>query len=322
MSTIEQAAKRLEALRRAGIDIPAPDSGVSRGTVGPENNRTVMAERSVRGLEPCEPPGVPAAERSSLKGSGEAHPAAQRAKEVKIDLARLAAAGLVTPEAPRSQLADEFRVIKRPLLDNARGQSAAPVSRANLILVTSGLPGEGKTFTAINLAMSIAMEMDHTVLLVDADVARPSLLGVLRLPPSAGLMDVLTSPGIGLSDVLLRTNVSKLTLLPAGMHHPRATELLASQGMMSLVQELANRYSDRVIVFDGPPLLPTTESRVLATHMGQIVVVVEADSTTHGTVRNALAMLQGCPVVMTILNKAAQSDVGSYYGYYGDDRAD
>jgi protein-tyrosine kinase len=305
-------------LRRAGIDIPGPDSSSPRGPAAGEVNRAVAAERPIRNLERYESSREP----SALKGAEEVYSPAQRAKEVKIDLARLAAAGLVTPEAPRSQLADEFRVIKRPLLDNARGKSAAPVSRANLIMVTSGLPGEGKTFTAINLAMSIAMEMDHTVLLVDADVARPALLGVLGLPPSAGLMDVLTSPGISLSDVLLRTDVSKLTLLPAGMHHPRATELLASQGMMNLVHELANRYADRVIVFDGPPLLPTTESRVLATHMGQIVVVVEADNTTHGTVRNALAMLQGCPVVMTILNKAAKSDVGSYYGYYGDGRAD
>jgi protein-tyrosine kinase len=320
VSTIEQAAKRLEALRRAGIDVPAPDSRVSRSTTGTDNDRTVVTERPLRGVDPREATGD-AAEPSLPKGSIESHSPARHAKEVKIDLARLAAAGLVTPEAPRSQLADEFRVIKRPLLDNAHGNSAAPVSRANLIFVTSGLPGEGKTFTAINLAMSIAMEMDHTVLLADADVARPSLLGVLGLPPSAGLMDMLTNPGIALSDVLLRTNVPKLTILPAGMHHSRATELLASQGMVSLVCELATRYSDRVIVFDGPPLLPTTESRVLASHMGQVVVVVEADNTTHGTVRNALAMLEACPVVMTILNKAAQSDVGSYYGYYGDDRA-
>ncbi len=232
---------------------------------------------------------------------------------MSIDLARLAASGIVTPTSARSQIADEFRVVKRPLLDNIR--SAENRSGANLIMVTSALPGEGKTFVAINLAMSIAMELDKTVLLVDADVARPSLLSTLGLPPSPGLMDLLTEESVGLSNVLLRSNVEKLTLLPAGSPQARSTELLASQSMAGLVQELSNRYSDRVIVFDAPPLLPTTESRVLASHMGQIVVVVGADSTTQGTLRQALSTVQSCPVVMTLLNKAVRSEVGSYYGY-------
>jgi receptor protein-tyrosine kinase len=115
--------------------------------------------------------------------------------------------------------------------------------------------------------------------------------------------------------VLLRTNVEKLSLLPAGSPQTRATELLASQSMANLVEELSSRYSDRIILFDAPPLLPTTESRVLATHMGQIVLVVAADSTTQGAIRQAMATIQSCPIVMPVLNKAIRSEVGSYYGY-------
>ena len=121
------------------------------------------------------------------------------------------------------------------------------------------------------------MELDNTVLLVDADVARPSLLNVLGLPPTKGLMDVLVNQATDLSEVLLRTSVQKLSILPAGTPHPKATELLASDAMTQLLEEMATRYADRILIFDSPPLLVTTESRVLATHMGQIVVVVEAE---------------------------------------------
>jgi receptor protein-tyrosine kinase len=186
-----------------------------------------------------------------------------------------------------------------------------------MIMVTSALAGEGKTFSAVNLAMSIAMELDNTVLLVDADVANPTLPEILRFSSPKGLMNVLTDPAIRLPDVLLRTNVPKLSILPAGAPHRRATELLASEAMERLIADVANRYADRIVIFDAPPLLPTTESRVLATHMGQIVVVVEADKTSHSALKQALAAIESCPIVLTMLNKAARSDVGSYYGYRG-----
>jgi receptor protein-tyrosine kinase len=188
-----------------------------------------------------------------------------------------------------------------------------------MIMVTSALPGEGKTFTSINLAMSIALELDHTVLLVDADVTRPNVMASLGLPEAKGLLDVLVDRNVQLSDVMLRTNIEKLSLLPAGSGHARATELLASEVMVNLVEDMASRYKDRIVIFDAPPLLATTESRVLATHMGQVVVVVEADRTTHGTLADALDTVKSCPVVATVLNKASRSDVGPYgYGYgYG-----
>ena len=183
-------------------------------------------------------------------------------------------------------------------------------------MVTSALPGEGKTFTSINLAMSIAKELDHTVLLVDADVVRPSVLGRLGLPPARGLMDLLTDRDHDLADVLLKTNIPKLTLLPAGHSSSSTTELLASASMEELLDELATHYSDRIIIFDAPPLLPSTESRVLASRMGQVMVVVEADKTSRSTVQQAFATLEACPVVMGMINKYKGSPMGSGYGYY------
>jgi len=237
---------------------------------------------------------------------------------IELDLARLHGMGMVTPDHPRSTIAEEYRVIKRPLLKNASTLSASRVENGNLIMVTSALPGEGKSFTALNLAISMAMELDHTVLLVDADVSKPSVLRTLGLPPERGLMDVLVNAGVDLPDVLLRTNIEKLSILPAGNTSQRATELLASEGMNRLLDEMASRYADRIIVFDSPPLLVTTEARALATHMGQIVVVVEAERTSHTAVKQAVAMIEACPVKMMLLNKSTMQGPGGYYGYgYG-----
>ena len=243
---------------------------------------------------------------------------AAMSRTVHIDLAMLAAKGMVTPDQPRTAIAEEFRVIKRPLLRNATDTGPARITNANLIMVTSAMPGEGKTFSAINLAISMAMELDYTVLLVDADVSRPSVFRQLGLPPERGLMDVLAGEVTDLSDVLLRTNIEKLSILPAGMPHQRATELLASENMNRLLKQIASRYSDRIVVFDSPPLLVTTESRVLATHMGQVVVVVESERTTHSSVKQALATIESCPIKLMMLNKSRHSGPGSYYGYgYG-----
>ena len=179
-------------------------------------------------------------------------------------------------------------------------------------MVTSALPGEGKTFTAVNLAMSIAMEFDNTVLLVDGDVAHPSLPSVLGVPPSPGPARPADRATSSTSPTCcVKTNIEKLTILPAGSRHRRATELLASEQMASLLRELASRYPDRIIIFDSPPLLATTEARVLATHMGQIVMVVAADSTTQHAVKQALATIESCEIVLMMLNKASKTDVGT-----------
>jgi protein-tyrosine kinase len=302
VNIIEQAARRLEELRRSGVEVPASLSG-ERRAAGPDALpvRPRSASQRPRGGTPSPDAAAPL---------------------VEIDLQRMAQMGYVTPDSSRTQIANEFRVIKRPLLSNVLGRSAAPVERANLIMVTSSVPGEGKTFVSINLAISLAMELDSTVLLVDADVSRSSVLQRLGLSSSVpGLLDVLTDPALSVGDVLLRTNVDKLSLMPAGAPSGHATELLASAQMTRLLDELATRYSDRILVFDAPPLLPSTESRVLATHMGQVVVVVESERTSHQTVATALTTLESCPVVLPLLNKSSRAEVGNYYGYYGPEAA-
>lgn len=240
----------------------------------------------------------------------------RRSRDVTVDLLRMQRAGLLVPGQPRSQLEEEFRIVKRPLLENVRGQGAMRPDRANLIMVTSALPGEGKTQTAINLATSIAMELDHTVLLVEADVLRPSALERLGVQSSKGLLDLLEFPQTQLSDVLLRTNIPKLTLLPAGTASSRSTELLASGAMNSLLNELASKYADRVIIFDTPPLLSTTESRVLAANMGQVIMVIEANKTPINTIKQAFTTVENHPVVMSMLNKYRGPKGSTAYGYY------
>jgi exopolysaccharide/PEP-CTERM locus tyrosine autokinase len=238
---------------------------------------------------------------------------------VTLDLEAMAASGLLVPNQSRSLLANEFRVIKRPLIANAMGKGSNPIQNGNLIMVTSALPGEGKSFTAVNLAISIAMELDNTVMLVDADVARPSVLTMLGLPPAEGLLDVVKDDSLDISQVLLHTNVEKLSILPSGTSHPRATELLASESMIRLLDDISKRYPDRIIVFDSPPLLLTTEARALATHMGQIVIVVQSGTTTQAAVREAISTIESCPLKMMVLNQATQSASDRYgYGYaYG-----
>lgn len=306
-SLIEQAARRLAQLQQAGVDVPGkvPDPEVR----GEKPSIVEAAAAAAHLMEPLDLATAPAGPAPTIPRG--------RTKRVELDLDAIAAAGLVSPQAPGSPIAEQYRVIKRPLLSNALGKGTAPqIENGNLIMVTSALPDEGKTFNAINLAMSIVAELDCTVMLVDADVARPSVLELLGLPPEPGLLDLLQDETLDLSSVLLRTNVDKLSLLPSGTPHPRATELLASEAMVRLINGMAGRYSDRIIIFDSPPLLVTTESHVLASHMGQVVMVVEAERTLQNEVMQALSTIDSCPVKLMILNKAkVEFKKGYSYGY-------
>ena len=239
----------------------------------------------------------------------------QASRFENINLAKLRQFGMITPDGERSQIAEQFRLIKRPLIMNAFNQGAAPIKNGNLIMVTSSFPGEGKSFCSINLALSIAMERDHRVLLVDADVAKPSIPKFFGFKADKGLMDVLLDEHVQLSDVLIRTNVEKLSILPAGRGHRYATELLASEAMNRLLQDMSQRYHDRIIIFDSPPLLATTEARVLATHMGQIVMVVESERATRDALKEALRQIESCDVVSLLFNKGNALTGGDYYGY-------
>lgn len=338
MSLIEKAVQRLGQLKQAGGQ-PATAPHIEPMIEGLQAETATQPGVSAKSAQTAlrnEPVIDGASVHSGAGGRGTPAPLHNEPREriqrgaaggrmVELDLVRLTQAGMVTPDLPRSAIAEEYRVIKRPLIRNAQGRGAGAIDNANLIMITSSLPGEGKSFTAINLAMSIAMEMDHTVLLVDADFPRPSVLTRLGLPPQKGLMDVLAGDVSDLSEVMLRTNIDKLSILPAGMPHQRATEMIASDAMNRMLDQMANRYSERIIIFDSPPLLPTTEARVLAAHMGQVVVVVESNRTTHGVIRHALSTIEACPVKLLVLNKASEKTRENIYGYgqgYGYGYAD
>jgi protein-tyrosine kinase len=254
----------------------------------------------------------------TANGIGQAlmHGTASQSNPTMLDLTRLRQLGGVTPNEEKTQIAEEFRMIKRPLITNAFNQGAGHIKNGNLIMVTSALAGEGKSFCAVNLAMSIAMEMDHTVLLVDADVAHPSIPTYLGLQAQRGLLDILLDDKLELADVMMRTNVEKLSILTAGKKSMHATELLASQNMSKLLADIAQRYRDRIVIFDSPPLLSTTESHVLATQMGQIVLVVEAETTPQKAVMEALRQIESCNVINLIFNKARAFPGVGYYGNY------
>ena len=227
---------------------------------------------------------------------------------LQIDARWMRSQNFITPESGRTMIAEDFRRIKRNLLAGA----AKP-----RVMVTSALPGEGKTFCAINLAISMAMELDRRVVLVDADTVRPSVLQGLGVEGGLrGLMDVLVEGGSLSDDLVRRTNIGKLSILPGGTHRANATELLASDMMRALVQDLSDRHPDRIVIFDSPPLLVASESAALAGHMSQILMVVAAKQTTEDALREALKRLDGCncPVGL-VLNKSEPSGVG--YGYYG-----
>ena len=255
-------------------------------------------------------------ERPRDEGIARAPAARANGNSVTIDLDRLQRQSIITPGSGRTPMGESFRRVKRHLLANIA--NADPGAPANLVMVTSPLANEGKTFCAINLAISMAMEMERTVLLVDADVAKPSVPSVLGLKIDKGLMDVLFQEGANLADVLCRTNIDKLTLLPAGKGRHQATEMLASDAMGALLTEMSERYSDRIIIFDSPPLLAASESSVLATRMGQIVMVVEAGKTTEAALKESLTRVESCRNVGLLLNKI-EGDLGlGGYGYgYG-----
>lgn len=319
MSIIEQATQRLEELKRAGVSVPWAAAGIAKS----ELQARVDASQRYPSVESTPAVAVrqlgvdsPASSVASLRVLRSPSTTEPRAP-LLLNLEELERSGHLVPTQTRSTLAEEFRQIKRPLLKNARSKDSA-ANRLSLIMVTSALPGEGKTFCAINLAMSMAAEIDTSVLLVDADVLRPQVLQRLGIEAEKGLLDVLTDAELDLSDVIHKTNVPKLSILPSGARNMMSTELLASEAMETLLVSLANRYSDRVVIFDAPPLLVTNEAQVLASRVGQVVLVVQASTTPRSVVLQAFAAVEQCPVVMSVLNKAHETATTVGYGrYYG-----
>jgi exopolysaccharide/PEP-CTERM locus tyrosine autokinase len=251
---------------------------------------------------------IPVARKKKVSVEGEKHHISQE------DLMR---GGLLAPLDQAASVADEFRGIKRPLIANTlrTGPDAGP--HQNVIMIASGLPGAGKTFCSVNLAVSISLERELNVLLVDADVAKPHISRAFGLEEAPGLIDLLLDESGSVADVLVRTDLNDIQVLPAGRRHSQATELLASDRMSAIVKELATRYSDRIVLLDSPPLLITSEAQALAGQVGQIALVVEAGQTTKQALAQTIETLPTDKAVNVILNKArGWGRSGSYYGEY------
>jgi len=226
--------------------------------------------------------------------------------------------GFLLPEMKDTIQLDEYRQIKRPLLINAFGKCAAREERANLVMITSSVAGEGKTYTTINLALSMAMERDTTVLIIDGDNIRASLTRSLGLDGSIGLIELLTDENLSVEDTIIKTDIPKLSVIPSGKMNAYSTELYASEKMEQLLKELAERYNDRIILFDSPPLLQTSQTKVLSQHVGQILVVVEEGKTPQKAVAEAVGLLEQNKIIGTVINKRRYRSSGDYYGgYYG-----
>jgi len=248
-------------------------------------------------------------------------------KQVKLRRRLLEANMLVTGSNLDREIEDEYRKVKRPLVSNAVGRNKLLVDRGNVILVTSSIPGEGKSYTSVNLALSIANEMDTTVLLVDGDIAKFGVSRALGIDGEYGLIDVLENDNLDIADVMLHTDIPKLRVVSAGKkQHEHVAEFLASQRMANLIDELASRYSDRIVIIDGPPLLPTPQTQILAGLVGQVVFVIEAGKTRQSLVAEALEMIPEEQAVGLVLNKnEGVSGGGGYgygygYGYYADNQ--
>lgn len=300
MSTIEKALDKLGAVNSVNVSVePSKDRAMS-------DNTPVISEQAITSNETV----------ATDSANAQTVAAIAPRNYIEIDLQSLSNRNFVSIATERRLIYEEYRVIKRKLINNAFGGLSSTLKHPNLILVSSSRPGEGKTFTSVNLALSIALEQDKTVLLVDADVLRPNVSRTLEISTPLGLTDYLSSTDVNAADIIYSTNVERLKIITAGKPHHLSTELLASDKMIELVNEFASRYPDRIVIFDAPPLLGVNETAVLAAMCGQAVVVLEENKTKLNELDKALSLLPKELAVGFVINKAYYSrDKGYGYGY-------
>jgi protein-tyrosine kinase len=277
-----------------------------------------VIENAIKKLQAARPRSAAARDAQHASAASRRREAAEAgsARAVTLNQEALRAAGLLPPLHQERELAQQFRQIKRPLINAALGRNVAQIPNGNLILVASATAGEGKTFTSLNLALSMRLEEDLTVLLLDGDVVNPRMTQILGLESEPGLLDVIRDPALPLASVILSTDLPGLSFLPAGRQDPNSTELLASARMREVVSELGGHDATRIVLFDSAPLVLTTESLALAELAGQILVVVRADQTPQHVVLEAVGSLpEGKPVSLALNQSMKQPQHGYYYQY-------
>ncbi|MBB6091629.1 receptor protein-tyrosine kinase [Povalibacter uvarum] len=310
MSLVELAIKKMQAAARGASDAPVPQPPAA------DRPRTVPLAEPAPVVARLAPGVVGEMVSTGVHRALGSQPVEHRTdKMLLVDRRALRAAGLMPPENQERALADQYRHIKRPLIAAATGRGGQRLDRGQLIMMASAMPGEGKTFTSINLALSMALEKDISVLLVDADVPKPHISRTFGVESELGLLDVLRDRKTTVESVIIPTDVPNLSILPAGVRSDTATELLASHRMEETVNHLATANPRRVVVIDSPPLLLTSESRALAHWVGQIVLVIRAGFTPQQAVMDAIAFLGENKSIGLILNQSNTATPGYYYGY-------
>lgn len=310
-SLLERAAEVYDFSSGLLIDapVPAPDAAP------PE----ALREPPVPPLPPTPPPAAPEEEPIRRPMRPAAAAAAPRAR-VSVDRARLHGSGFILPDSPPTGLAEELRLVKRQILDGVSGRSGIAEEKRRLILVCSGQPDEGKTFCALNLALSLAGERDLEVLLVDGDFSSPQILNLLGIESGPGLIDVLADPAADPEQNVLATDLGGLSLLPAGRKANNVPELLASERTREVLAALTAANPRRLIIFDSPPALLASSAGALAGHVGQAVVVVRADRTVESELKETIGLLSACEHVGLVLNGAGFAAGGRRFGaYYGQE---
>ena len=269
-----------------------------------------IAPETVEDQAPVEPAAKPKTKRAAKPTS---------ARHGTVDRDSLREGGFILPEAPVSALAEEFRIVKRQLLQAASGKTGIADDKRQTILVCSAGPDEGKTFCAINLALSMASEKDVEVLLVDGDFSKPEILSILGVEGGPGLIDAIADPSIDPDSLVIQTDIERLSVLPAGRQANNVTELLASKHTRQVLDTLTMRHPKRIVIFDSPPALVASPATILSSKVGQIVMVVRADKTKEADLREAVGLLSGCEHLSLMLNGAGFAAngrrFGSYYGY-------
>jgi exopolysaccharide/PEP-CTERM locus tyrosine autokinase len=303
MSLVERALKKLQQ-SSAQPPLPVPHSKPAVAAEVVEVRDVAAAMRPVKEAPASEP--VQRIERPT--------------RIVKIDRDVLRSMHLLPTPAMERRIASQYQQIKRPLIAAALGKSDPPIPDAQLIMLASALSGDGKTFTSINLALSMARERDMEVVLVDADVAKPHLGHLFGLQNEAGLLDLLTDPSLHPESVILPTDIASLSILPSGRKVDGATELIASERMRELMQQMAGYNRRRIVLLDSPPLLLSTEAQALIPSVGQIVLIVRAEVTPQSAVLAAIEATGGSKPISLILNQSSEAPGTDYYGYgsYGD----
>jgi protein-tyrosine kinase len=308
LKLIQRAAKRLTPYGKTGAPVPVDP------TLAPEPARVAS---------PANPDAAIPVTRDKVSEPAPMAPASPEDKPavstVRLKLAEMRLNGIITPDNLASPIAQEFRAIKRKLLGSARNQKTRAIDN-NLVMITSALPGEGKTFTAMNLAISLAAERDLHVLLIDGDVIHPTLSSSFEPRYKQGLVELLSGQCRDAGEVIHRcSDVPNLSVIFAGQPDVRTPELMSSRRMADVCRDVSSRYQDRIVIIDTPPVLASAEPAAMAAHVHQTIMVVASYHSSRTQVQTALEHLTACPNISLLFNKApewSQTRSDNYYYYH------